>query len=113
GPAKRSERHQRRGKPGVEHVVVALERAAIAFGGSLFFGLVFAAADVDIASIVVPGRNLMAPPQLARDAPVLDVLQPLVIGRRPVLRKKLHVPLRDRDKPALDESIHLYEPLIG
>ena len=34
----------------------------------------------------VPGRNLVAPPQLARDAPVLDVVQPLVVGVDPVFR---------------------------
>jgi hypothetical protein len=31
----------------------------------------------------------MAPPQLARDAPVLDVFQPLVVGGRPVFRHEL------------------------
>ena len=45
--------------------------------------LVFA--DEDVARFVVPGRNLVTPPELAADAPVLDVFQPLVIGGRPVL----------------------------
>ena len=50
---------------------------------------VLAARDVDVAGLVVPRRDLMAPPQLARDAPVLDVLEPLVVGRGPVLGDEL------------------------
>ncbi len=36
--------------------------------------------DKDIAVLVVPCRNPVAPPQLARNAPVLDVFEPLVVG---------------------------------
>ena len=39
-----------------------------------------AAADVDVALRVVPGRDAMAPPQLAADAPVLDVAHPVEVG---------------------------------
>ena len=33
-----------------------------------------------VARLVVPRGNLVAPPELARDAPVLDVVDPLVVG---------------------------------
>ncbi len=41
--------------------------------------------DEDRAVRPVPGRNLMAPPDLARDAPGLDVAHPVEIGVLPVL----------------------------
>ena len=46
----------------------------------------FALLDEDIAVFGIPGRNVMAPPELARDAPGLDVLQPVEIGLLPILR---------------------------
>ena len=36
----------------------------------------------------VPGRDLVAPPELARDAPGLDVLEPVEVGLLPVLRAR-------------------------
>ena len=42
--------------------------------------------DEDLAVGPVPGRDPMAPPQLARDAPGLDVLHPVEIGGLPILR---------------------------
>ena len=38
-PAERGERHQRRGEPGVEHVLVALQCAGVAVGRSLLLWL--------------------------------------------------------------------------
>ena len=85
-PAERRERHERGREPRVEHVFVALERAGVAlrvgFGAGFFFGL----RDEDLAVLAVPRGNLMAPPQLTRDAPVLDVFEPLIVGGGPVLR---------------------------
>ena len=43
----------------------------------------FVARDVDVARVVVPRRDLVAPPELARDAPVLDVVDPVQVGRQP------------------------------
>ena len=34
----------------------------------------------------------MPPPELARDAPVLNVLEPMAVGRRPVFRMKTDLP---------------------
>ncbi len=85
GPAERRERPQGRGEPGVEHVLVALERHVLAvmrLGRRLRRRLVLG--DEHLLVRPVPGRDLMAPPQLARDAPGLDVLHPVEIGRLPV-----------------------------
>ena len=43
----------------------------------------FVARDVDVAGLVVPRGNPVAPPQLARDAPVLDVVDPVQVRRQP------------------------------
>ena len=52
--------------------------------------LVFTARHIDLAVFVVPGRYLMAPPQLAADTPIGDVVHPLVVGVDPVFRDKFH-----------------------
>ena len=51
----------------------------------------FVARNVNLAILVVPGRNLVPPPELAADAPVGDVVHPLVVGIDPVLGHKAHV----------------------
>ncbi len=48
------------------------------------------ARDVDVAVLVVPRGDAVAPPQLARDAPVLDVVDPVQVRRQPLLRHELH-----------------------
>ena len=45
--------------------------------------VVLVARDVDVARLVVPRGNLVAPPELARDAPVLDVVDPVQVRRDP------------------------------
>ena len=85
-PAERGEWHERRGEPCVEHVVFATQCAGVTRGFGLCLRIGFGACDEDFALLAVPRRNLMAPPQLARDAPILDVFQPVVVGAVPVLR---------------------------
>ncbi len=120
GPAERAERHQRRRVPGVEHVLVAHQRPGVAGLLRLGAGLVLAAGDVHRAAFAVPGRNLVAPPQLPADAPVLDVVHPLVVGVDPLLRHEAHGAglhgvdgfLRDR-LARLVGLAHRHEPLVG
>src|SRR5690242_2984161 len=45
----------------------------------------------DVATRRIPSGNLMTPPQLPADAPVLDVVQPLRVSGRPVFRHKFDV----------------------
>src|SRR5690606_25595738 len=96
-PAERRERPERRREPRVEHVFVAHELdflAALRTRLCLRIGL--RARDIDIAFVVVPRRNLMAPPELAADAPILDVVHPLEVGLRPVLRDEADATVFDR-----------------
>ena len=94
-------------------ILVALEIAGVALRCSLALGVVLVAGHVNVSRFVVPGRNLVAPPELPGDAPVLDVLQPMVVGRSPVLGKNLHVAGGNRLDPAARQSVHLDEPLVG
>ncbi len=125
GPAQRGERHQRRREPGVEHVLVAAQRSFEAGRPRLRARFLFGARDIAVAGLVVPGRDLMSPPQLARDAPVLDIGQPLVVGADPVFGDQadlaaLHGIERDLgDRAAGVEGAlgrrlaHRDEPLVG
>nr|GFC39244.1 hypothetical protein [Tanacetum cinerariifolium] len=74
-PAQSGEGPQARTEPGVEYVVVLLQRNVrpqVVLGAHLGF----VAADIDLARFVVPGRNAVAPPELTADAPVLNVTHP-------------------------------------
>ena len=86
GPAERRERPQPGAEPGVEHVGILLRSRRSAVGAG---GRVFARHDDLVALVAMPRRNAMAPPELARDAPVADVVHPLVVGLRPVLGNEL------------------------
>ena len=86
GPAHRGERPERGREPGVEHVLFArqvLAAALFALGG------VFAL-DVDVAALVaVPRGDLVTPPQLAGNTPVMHVFHPVDIGLGEALRHEL------------------------
>ena len=109
-PAKRGERPECRGEPGVEHVLLAGEVHAAAL-----FALAWVlAADIDVAAVVaVPRGDLVTPPQLAGDAPVMHILHPVDIGLGEALGHKLDgAVLHDADG-LLGERLHLHEPLRG
>ncbi|MNM56682.1 hypothetical protein D3C81_678590 [compost metagenome] len=74
-PAQGGECPQARAEPGVEYVVILTQDHV---GAQLVLGAHFflVAANVDLAGLVVPRRNAVAPPQLAADAPVLDIAHP-------------------------------------
>ena len=120
GPAQGGKRPQGGGEPGVEHVVVLAQigREAVGVGlgvrlgpGGARLGLV--AAHPDAAVLVVPGRDAVAPPQLAADAPVLDVAHPLEIGVLPVVGHEADVAIFDSLDRRLGQGLGLHEPLVG
>ena len=100
-PAERRERPQRRGEPGVEYVGVALPVRPL---GRL-------EADVGLLVVAVPDGDLVAPPQLARDAPRADVAQPLQIAARLRLGPDAHPALLDGGDRRLGQLVHRHEPL--
>ena len=55
----------------------------------------------------------MAPPELARDAPRLDVLHPGEIGVLVLLRHELGAALADRRDRRLGQHLGVHPPLVG
>ena len=114
GPAERRKRPQRGGEPSIEHVLVTRQadaRAIMALGGFEREALGFFDEHRIVRS--VPGRNLVAPPQLARDAPRLDVAHPFEIGLLPVLRDEAGLALLNRRDGGLRQFAGVHIPLLG
>ncbi len=119
-PADGRERKLRGRIPGVQHVGVAREAAAVAGGRGLLPRFFFAARHEDLAVLAIPGGDLVAPPELARDAPVLDVLHPLVPRVDPLVRHEAHLASVDGRHGLLGDGAtiaprlgHGHEPLVG
>ena len=102
GPAERRERPQGRGEPRVEHVGVALPPVAL---GCLH-------ADVHLVT-AVPHRQLVSPPQLARQAPGADVGEPIPVHAAPCGRREAHVALLLGHDGGPGKRLHVAEPLQG
>ena len=125
GPAQRGEGHQAGREPGIEHVGVARQRAGHAGGAGLFDGFGLVVGDEHLAVFRVPGGDLVAPPQLARDAPVLDVVEPLVVDGGPVVGVELDAAVGHDFQRHLGDALarvqrafgrrlaHGDEPLVG
>ncbi|KAG1458113.1 hypothetical protein G6F57_014757 [Rhizopus arrhizus] len=112
-PAQGGERPQLRGEPGLQHVAFLVQHhiAAEVVLRAHFF---FAAADVAAAGGgIEPGRNAVAPPQLAADAPVLDVVHPVAVGVDPVRRHEGNAAVLDQFQATLGQVVHLHEPLVS
>ena len=97
-------------EPSVQHVLVLVHMVAAALG-----------ADVSVlhesvgpaAVLAVEDRDAMAPPQLARNAPVLEVVHPGEVGVGPAGRVELDLAALDDLGRALLELVHGNEPLLG
>ena len=113
GPAQGREGPERGGEPGVEHVGVAGQRhrfsvVSLRGGQSLRLGLL----HEDPAVRRVPGRNLVPPPELAGDAPGLNVAHPLEVDVFPLLRHEDGAPLLHRVDAGLRQRLGIAEPLV-
>ena len=106
-PAQGGEGPQGGGEPGVQHVGVPLDVlgvAGLALGG-------VGAADGHVAAVgAVPHGDLVAPPQLAGDAPVVDVLHP---GLGEAVGDEFDLPVLHHLDGGLGQGLHLHEPLGG
>src|SRR5262245_47762432 len=67
--------------------------------------------DLSVGSI--PSGNLMAPPDLSRDAPRLNVAHPLEVNFLPALWNDLCVTRLDAGDGALCQFCGIYVPLVG
>ena len=81
------------------------------FGKLVSFLLVMGSKDVLIGS--VPCRDLVAPPELSRDAPGLNVLKPLEIDVAPVFGNELRLALTHSRHRGLRQGLGVDIPLIG
>ena len=109
-PAQGRERPQRRAEPGVQRVLILVQvgAAALRAGGGRFLG------DDHLAAVVaVVGRDAVAPPELTGDAPVLDVLHPVVVGLVHPLGNQLDLAIADNVDGRLCQRLHLDKPLLG
>ena len=123
GPAQCAERHQCRRKPGVQYIVIALKRTGVASRHSLAASIFLGAGNENFSVVAIPGRDLVAPPQLAGNTPVLNVVQPLVVGVHPLLGHKLHLALFHGINGFLSDAFsrcvafghfgHGHKPLVG
>ena len=121
-PAKGGERHHGGREPGIEHVGVLAQLHAFS---RLFLSLGFGLSDIAVARFVVPGRNLVAPEELTREAPVLDVREPVAVNALPLFREDVHITRFHRFKTDISEALarmggafarglaHRHVPLLG
>ena len=108
-PAQGADRPKARGEPSVENVGVA--RQCLARRHGLSFSLI--RRTVMVALGVIPHRNLVPPPQLAGNAPRLDILQPMVIGLLARLRDDLGRPRPHRLQRGFHDLCGVDEPLVS
>ncbi|KAF5036847.1 hypothetical protein DSECCO2_570890 [anaerobic digester metagenome] len=109
GPAHGREGPQGRGEPGVEDVLVLGQVGAAACAGRR----VLTGHD-DLAAVPAgPDRDAVAPPQLARDAPVADVVQPVEVGLVPLGRPDGRAAVLHRGPRLLGQGLDGHEPLLG
>ena len=107
-PAHGGEGPQGGAEPGVQHILVLAHMGGAALGTD-GDGLL---ADGHLAAVIaVIGGDLVAPPQLAGDAPVMDVLHPVGIGLGEPLGDKADVAVIGHPEGFLGQGGHLHEPL--
>ena len=109
-PAQCGEGHHGGTEPRVKDVLVTGELDAFSGLSLSFF---FAFSNVDVALFVVPGRNLMAPPELTADEPVLNVFEPLAVNALPFLREDVHFPRGDGFKAHFSDGLAREETAFG
>ncbi len=101
-------------RPEENHVSSTSVSCVSLCGAALQAGFGRTAGDGDLlARAAVPCGNAVAPPELARNAPVVDVAHPLEVGLRVHLRGELNVALADGGDGLVCERLDPDEPLLG
>ena len=112
-PAKSRKRPQRGREPCIEHVGVAFQLdgfAVMLIGYGLGFFFRHLHENFSVGS--VPGRDLMPPPDLTRNAPRLNVPHPFEIGVFPVFGYEPDVAFFNRLYGRFRKRLGIHEPLI-
>ena len=91
------------------HVLVLVDvlRAADGTLGRIFAG------HGHVTVGTVPDGDSVSPPELAADAPVLDVAHPVVVGVLPVVRHEADAPVLHRGDGRSGQGRDAHVPLIG
>ena len=110
-PAQGGEGPQARAEPGVQHVVVLAQYRIAQIVLRAYLGLV--AADIDVARLVIPRRNAVAPPQLAGNTPVLNVTHPGEIHVFVLLGHELDAAVFHGGNGRLGQRLGGHIPLVG
>ena len=108
-PALRGESPQLRAEPGVQHVLVLVYVMAAALGADVG---VLGKGVLPAAVLAVEHGDAVAPPQLARDAPVLEVLHPGGVGLRPARGVERDLAGVDRIERRPLELVNGHKPLL-
>ena len=109
-PAHGFKRPQSGAEPGIQHILILTEMPAAALRADIHIGT---GNDGLAAVIAVPGRDAVSPPQLAGNAPVADIVQPVAVNLGETLRHKFNIPVLYRLGSRLCQGFHLYKPLGG
>ena len=109
-PTLRGEGPQLRAEPGVQHVLVLMHVMAAALGAHVG---VLGQGVLPAAVLAVEHGNAVAPPQLAADAPVLEVLHPSGVGLRPARGVEGDLAGVDGVERRPLELVNGDEPLLG
>src|SRR5439155_2718846 len=99
---------QPRCQPGINHILVPSHPTA-ARATRVDIG---PTDNLLIALVAVPNRDPMSPPQLPRDVPVANILQPVDVHRPPSLWQDANRTVAHCFERWLRERLHLHEPLI-
>ena len=108
GPTQRRVRPQLGGEPRVEHVGILNQLGGSALGARR---RVLDRRDL-VAVRAVPHGDAMPPPQLPRDVPVAQVVQPLRVRALPAPRPERDAAVERRLLRRAFQRIHLHEPLL-
>ena len=104
-------------EPGIQNVFVLLEvghrpsRGFRILGLGLFQSLLRRLGHFHFPVGQVIGRNPMPPPELAGNAPVLDILHPMPVGVLELGRNELDLIVHHHAQSRLGQFFHLEEPL--
>ncbi len=97
-------------EPGVQHVGFPDQLLASALGAAV---RILQGHGHLLAVLAGPGRNLMPPPDLAGNAPVADVFQPVEIGPLPHVGDDPSTAVLDGGDGLVRQRFGLHEPLEG
>ena len=108
-PTQGRERPQRGAEPSIQNVRVALNILGMA---ALALRCIGTGNGHVAAVLAVPCGNLMTPPQLTGNAPILHVVHPVQIGLGEPVGHKLHFAVFHHANGLFCQRLHLHEPLV-